>query len=307
MNKKQILDKIINSKHLKRSMAENECENFINKMCLENPFKASYTKYLKAKFARHWANSDFEHEVLQAEFLKSKEEFETVLNDYGLTFDDLLPKYSCKFCSDSGKYNDKWCVCVKDELTKQLSMNCSSLDTLHTFDDCDKSIMTDEDIKTCDLLKTWCGKFPDVKKTNITLMGCSGSGKTFLLQCVANALIKKQVVVSFVTAFNLNEDARLYHCGSSYDFMDYLKADVLIIDDLGTEPIFKNVTVEYLYNLINSRQMKKLPTLISTNLNLKQIVERYEERIFSRLVDQRLSLSIQLPSTDKRVKQKETP
>ena len=77
----------------------------------------------------------------------------------------------------------------------------------------------------------------------------------------------------------------------------------MLIDDLGTEPVLKNVTKEYLYNLINTRQINKRATLITTNLSLDNILDRYDERIFSRLGNKNLSTIIQLLSSDKRLKQ----
>ena len=115
-------------------------------------------------------------------------------------------------------------------------------------------------------------------------------------------IVKKGVVVIYKTAFEINELARLYHMGKSFDFSDCLNADVLLIDDLGTEPVLKNVTKEYLYNLINTRQINNKPTLISTNLSLDNILNRYDERIFSRLANKNLSTVIRLVSQDKRLK-----
>ena len=74
-----------------------------------------------------------------------------------------------------------------------------------------------------------------------------------------------------------------------------------MIDDLGTEPILKNITKEYLYNLINVRQVNNKPTFITTNLSLDNILERYDDRIFSRLGNKNLATNIQLTSSDKRV------
>ena len=111
----------------------------------------------------------------------------------------------------------------------------------------------------------------------------------------------KNLSVCFKTAFELNELARLYHIGKSYEFGDILKVDILLIDDLGTEPILNNVTKEYLYNLINVRQINHLPTIISTNLSLDNILSRYDERIFSRLANKNLSTNIILTSQDKRL------
>jgi DNA replication protein DnaC len=187
-------------------------------------------------------------------------------------------------------------------LNYQLSLRASSQTEFKSFAQSKKEIMDETDTKASEWLQTWCARFPNITKTNINIVGGAGSGKTFLLECVANELIKKGVVVSYKTAFEINELARLYHMGKSFDFSDCLNVDVLLIDDLGTEPVLKNVTKEYLYNLINTRQINNKATLISTNLSLENILDRYDERIFSRLANKNLSTVIQLVSQDKRLK-----
>ena len=58
--------------------------------------------------------------------------------------------------------------------------------------------------------------------------------------------------------------------------------DLLILDDLGTE--FKSAyTISCLYNIINTRIGAKLPTIISTNYTLKELLEFYDQRITSRI------------------------
>ncbi|MCR5717503.1 MAG: DNA replication protein DnaC, partial [Oscillospiraceae bacterium] len=58
--------------------------------------------------------------------------------------------------------------------------------------------------------------------------------------------------------------------------------DLLILDDLGTEfssPFYTSM----IYNIINTRLNRGLPTIISTNLEWLELKSRYEERIVSRL------------------------
>ena len=45
----------------------------------------------------------------------------------------------------------------------------------------------------------------------------------------------------------------------------------------------KNRFMYQLYNIINTRLNRGLPTIISTNLYHEEILEKYGERIFSRL------------------------
>ena len=64
-----------------------------------------------------------------------------------------------------------------------------------------------------------------------------------------------------------------------------MDAQLLLIDDLGTEPLMNNVTVTQLFNLLNERQMAGRHTVISTNLSMSELQDRYTERISSRFLD----------------------
>ena len=62
-----------------------------------------------------------------------------------------------------------------------------------------------------------------------------------------------------------------------------LNCNLLIIDDLGTE--FKNSYVSAcLYNIINSRILAKLPTIISTNFTTVELQDKYDQRVTSRII-----------------------
>jgi len=61
-----------------------------------------------------------------------------------------------------------------------------------------------------------------------------------------------------------------------------INADLLIIDDLGVEFVTQFTTAA-LHDLLNSRMLKGLPTIISTNLEMEEIYEKYTQRIASRL------------------------
>ena len=80
-----------------------------------------------------------------------------------------------------------------------------------------------------------------------------------------------------------------------------LDVDVLFIDDLGTENIYKNVTAEYLFVVINERIARGKQTFVSTNLTLNDIRNKYDERIFSRIVDKNVTFVAQLNGDDKRI------
>lgn len=301
MNKQKLIADLKQNFMLKRLKAQEDCDEFIEKLRENKEFNDLYTKYLQkqleyAKTKLEQENLDLKHDV---EDLKIEiDRFLTVKN---IDKSKMQPHYDCKICNDTGVAGGRICSCLQKEINLKISTLSSSQSEFKSFNACNRNLMDDLDVKSSEWLKAWCARYPNITKTNINIIGGAGSGKTFLLECVANELINKGVVVCYKTAFELNELARLYHIGKSYDFSDCLNAEVLLIDDLGTEPVLKNVTKEYLYNIINTRQVKGLPTMITTNLSLDNILDRYDDRIFSRLGNKNLSINIQLTSKDKRI------
>ena len=107
-----------------------------------------------------------------------------------------------------------------------------------------------------------------------------------------------------VTAFKLFEAMRKQHIGSdeTFDgFTSLIDAPLLLIDDLGTEPMMRNITVEYLFTLLNERALNKRHTVIATNLTPAQLQERYGERVTSRLLDRSQTIALLLKGKDLRL------
>ena len=79
--------------------------------------------------------------------------------------------------------------------------------------------------------------------------------------------------------FNKNSSIDMYE--------NILTVDLLIIDDLGTE-CMNSMKFSELFNIINTRLLNQnnhiTKTIISTNLNLQELSQKYDERIFSRFV-----------------------
>ena len=67
---------------------------------------------------------------------------------------------------------------------------------------------------------------------------------------------------------------------------DILTCDLLAIDDLGSEPMMRSVTVGSIYHVVSERHNAMRPMVISTNCSVQQLYEKYEDRIAARLCDQ---------------------
>lgn len=219
------------------------------------------------------------------ELVKEKSELEKKLS---LLFpsNDFNVEYYCKKCNDTGFLNGRTCECFKKVYNELL---CEKLGIpqrkLATFNDdtLSKKITT--------LAKAYL-KYSETEYSNFTsslFIGLCGTGKSFLAQCIASKFANEKNVL-FLSAFNLNNVFVKYHSAPIEEKPFYFSAltdcDLLIIDDLGTEPIYNKITIEYLFMVIDERRKNDKPFLITTNHDLKELFSRYGERVFSRLVQE---------------------
>ena len=80
-----------------------------------------------------------------------------------------------------------------------------------------------------------------------------------------------------------------------------LECDLLIIDDLGTEPIIKNITQENIYNILNERLLHGRAFIITTNLSPAGLIQKYDQRIASRILSKDTSVLIEFKGKDLRL------
>ena len=121
---------------------------------------------------------------------------------------------------------------------------------------------------------------------NLLFNGGTGLGKTFLSACIAREVAAKGYSVAYETAAHLFSKLEKHRFHPDEETAQEMKringCDLLIIDDLGTELPGQFVTAA-LYALVNDRLLAGKPMVISTNLNIKEIRERYSPQIGSRL------------------------
>jgi len=153
------------------------------------------------------------------------------------------------------------------------------------------------------IFNEYCTKFPNVLTPNLVIWGATGTGKTFAATHIKNALEQKKVWVEFTTAFNMINEFQKYVNSFGRDnerIEDFLNCDVLIIDDLGAEPMIRNVTIEHIYNILNER-LKERATIITTNLAPAEALKRYDQRIASRLYAKDTTTILEMTGKDKRL------
>ena len=221
-----------------------------------------------------------------------------VLKRLGHPADYTEPKYHCPRCSDTGYTGEgNTCSCLKELLLVE-SIKSSGIGRLiekQSFDNFDLSWYEEGEERELmrenfNAAKSFAENFSEGRGVNLLLVGKTGTGKTHLSTAIAKTVIEKGYSVLYDSTQNILSafEADKFRSGwAPYEPKadKYLEADLLILDDLGAE--FSNqFTVSCLYNLLNTRQNRGLSTVISTNLSPEELSEKYEDRIFSRLVGQ---------------------
>lgn len=226
----------------------------------------------------------------------------------GYKLSDIFPQPKCEICKDTGAVAGKTCECVKKIVNKKILSLAGLTDKQYnTFESIDKKVMQENTKlkKIFDYAKAFTEKFPDVKYKNMVFIGQVGVGKSYLLDCIASELINKNHFVVYTTAFNLSNILITALTKKVYEqqdiFSTLIDCEVLIIDDLGSELMQKELSLTNLFNILNERKIKGNSTIISSNLMPEQIDERYGNRISSRIFDKRNSQIFLVEGKDLRI------
>lgn len=212
-----------------------------------------------------------------------------LLTSNGYPADYLMPQYSCKKCSDTGFVDGKRCDCL-EKLVEKLKidkLNENSSISMYSFADFKTSYYDGKAAETMTKILGFCQRYAaNFSKQSESLFMCgeTGLGKTHLSLSIAKEVIARGYNVAYDSIINyLNEIEREHFGKSDNDTLSAITfVDLLILDDLGAEfnSPFYNSTV---YNIINTRINKRLPTIISSNLTSDAVAERYDDRIASRI------------------------
>ena len=131
----------------------------------------------------------------------------------------------------------------------------------------------------------------------LLLSGGYGCGKTHLAASIANQAVSSGIPTLFLTVPDLLDWLRSSFSAEettfSARFEEIRNIQLLILDDLGTENATPWVR-EKIFQIINYRYLNRLPTVITTNLDMQRI----EDRISSRLLDTDLVLKVVINAPD---------
>ncbi len=232
-----------------------------------------------------------------------------LLKQNGYAENYLDPVYRCPKCKDTGYVGEPvkdMCECLRGafyaRLYQQVGLGEKARQTFESFD---LNVFPDKKVEgqpftqrqlmeiIREQCQAWAEQYPKAQTSDMLLMGPSGLGKTFLMHAMAKCLLDRGFNVLMMSAYRFLDVARkVYFSGQMTELDSIMEADVLLLDDLGSEPLMENITIVQLFNLINERQTAGKGTVISTNLSESDLKNRYTERIASRLTDRRQCMQV---------------
>lgn len=216
----------------------------------------------------------------------------------GLAPDAFSPAYSCPACSDTGVKDGETCECVSramkklayEKLNKATPLELCSFDSF-SLEHYPETPLAGTPLtvrRQMERMYNYCRKYAEefsIGSQSLLMQGGVGLGKTHLSLAIAGRVIERGFNVVYGSAQELftRVESEKFGRDRSGDTLSLLKeCDLLIIDDLGAE-FSTSFTVSVMYDILNTRMQRSLPTIVSTNLGFELLTQRYDERIVSRL------------------------
>lgn len=266
-----------------------EIEKEINRLGIEN-----FGNIIKNPEKAQEINKEFAEKI---EALNEKKKGILKNNNIPEDYDEV--KYNCEKCFDTGFEDTKKCSCFVQKLIN-LRYDLSNMkEMLHDFSEFSFDYYTDKKVENLGITERenieiiykkavdFCEN-EDVK--NLFFYGGCGFGKTFLSSCIAKKMMDSGKTVIYTSASGLFSDYEDYKFGKKenddFEIMrDLIRdCDLLILDDLGCE-VISSLSCQLLNEIINERIITKKKMIISTNMNMKGVSQKYSDRIASRIYE----------------------
>lgn len=236
------------------------------------------------------------------------------LSESGIDPEFDRPRYQCSRCQDTGRVGRERCQCYQQVMIPLLlsQANMRPLGQA-SFDQFNLDLFSDQPnperyhsqlsprrqiqgIRQAS--EQFVRSFNQPETRNLLFVGSPGTGKSYMMGCIGNALIRQGHAVFYTTAPQLFErlqerrvlratfspdPTRVEEAEAVYELL--LGSSLLLIDDLGTETSAAGQYADLL-TILDSRQQPGLRTIISSNAAPATLRREYDERILSRLLGQ---------------------
>lgn len=243
-------------------------------------------------------NADGEVERIQQKNLQLQREMADILHANGCAFDNFEPRYTCPKCGDTGYVGGVMCDCYRRLLQEEACNTLSGLSAMRLTDfgsmrldyydnstiDPKLGVSPREQMKTViDYCRDYTAAFAP-NSDSLLLQGATGIGKTHLCLAIARGVTEQGFGVVYGSVQPLVRRLEAEHFGREQGDSEsqLISCDLLVLDDLGME-FDTPFSRACLYNILNARLLEGRPTVVSTNLSISAMKERYGEQIASRI------------------------
>lgn len=218
----------------------------------------------------------------------------------GLGPEGFVPHYTCPTCKDTGMVNGRPCSCVaeaartlrRDEINAASPLALCSFDTfeLDRYPAEPEPELGGTPRDYMGKVLAYCQRYASSftpESRGLMFIGSAGLGKTHMALAIADTVLNRGFDVLYTSSAALAAQLGREHFDRAAEdpWLDACKeADLLILDDLGTEYI-SQLTISVLYELINTRMLCHRPTIYTSNIVDSSIFEaRYTEKVASRIL-----------------------
>lgn len=242
-------------------------------------------------------NTDGAVERIQQKNLQLQQEMTEILRSAGCDCDNFEPRYTCKACGDTGYVNGAVCDCYRRLLQEEACRNLSGLSAMRLTDfgsmrldyysnTVDPKLGVSPRQHMADIID-YCREYTaafDVNSDSLLLQGATGIGKTHLCLAIARGVTEQGFGVVYGSVQPLVRRLEAEHFGRQQGDSEnqLITCDLLVLDDLGME-FDAPFSRACLYDILNARLLEGRPTVVSTNLSLAAMKERYGDQIASRI------------------------
>lgn len=286
----------------RRRDAETSAAALRERMCLQIPRLREIEKEMAAaipELTRAILTGDATEEAarIQAHNLRLQQEMAQILRAAGCDCDSFAPRYTCEVCGDTGYTGGRVCDCYRHLLQEEACRSLSGLSATKVTDfgsmrldyydnTVDPKLGVSPRQQMQDVIE-YCRAYTAAfapHSDSLLLFGATGIGKTHLCLAIARGVTEQGfgVVYGSVQPLIRRLEAERFGREQGDSENQLISCDLLVLDDLGME-FDTPFSRACLYDILNARLLEGRPTVVSTNLGVNALKERYGEQIASRI------------------------
>lgn len=278
----------------RRCDAERRQAHTIARLHEEHPEVEAARRSLNGLYAKRGTAAIFEPDTLadiDAQIGAGREQLQALMTAAKITEADLEPPYTCPACMDRGVADGRTCTCKQTILNQLVYEQLCDVSPVRecSFDNFDLAYYDREHRTMMGKVLESCLRYVrefSRESKNLLFTGAPGLGKTHLSLAVAEGVARSGRLVMYVSAPHLMDELERGKFQKDAAALEYREiifgCDLLVIDDLGTEMV-TSYTKSEVYDLVNTRLNTSRPTIINTNLGMRDIEKKYTSRVYSRI------------------------